>query len=287
MVPAGRLLAFLVTLTAGMLLFTGAAEAQGKRQVVVDSQGATSAQLSFLFRSGVFSGYSDIRLRIERQGAVLFDDRVPAPPRNIAGGAPFPPGDDGVDALFVRDLDGDGEPEVQVDLFSGGANCCLFTSLFSFDSARGSYSHGQQVWGTSYRLRDLDRDGRPEFVTSDHRLKYLFACNACQRLPPRIFALSNRRLEDVTRRFPAVVRQDARFQLRLIRKRDPFSYRGAVASLTADRCLLGQCRAALRQVRRLLRAGALDRQGRLDYPPWGDAYVSKLGRVLRRFDYLR
>jgi hypothetical protein len=260
------------------------ATAQGKRQTVIDAAGATSAQLSFTVSNDTL-GSTNVRVRIERQGAVLVDGPLSDVPGGVPGSTSFPPGEDGIDGLFVHDLDGDGEPEVQVDLFSGGANCCLYSTVFAFDPDRGSYAPIQEVWGAGYRLRDLNRDGRPEFVSSDHRLKYIFACNACQRLPPRVAAFSKHGFHDVTRRFPGVIRRNARLQLRLIRKHDSFTYRGAVASLTADRCLLGRCPAALRKVRRLFRAGLLDKQGRYDYPPWGRAYVRRLSRVLRRFGY--
>ena len=35
--------------------------------------------------------------------------------------------------LTVRDLDGDGEPEVLVDLYTGGAHCCFYTVILRFD----------------------------------------------------------------------------------------------------------------------------------------------------------
>lgn len=275
----------MVVMVVGALLSVDRAAAQGKRQTVVDTKRGTSAELSFTVDGGTFTSYKDIRIRIEREGTMLVDQSVPDPPRGIAGGTPFPPGHEGVDGLFIRDLDRDHEPEVQIDLFSGGANCCLYSTVFAFDPDRGSYRRTQQVWGGGYRLRNVNRDGRPEFMATDYRWKYLFACNACQRPPPRLLAFSQHRFEDVTRRFPKMIRRDAHFQLRLVRKRDPFSYRGAVASLTADRCLLGRCPAALRRVRGLLRAGHLDKHGRYDYPPWGSAYVRKLARVLRRFGY--
>src|SRR5262249_23604484 len=35
-----------------------------------------------------------------------------------------PAGFGNIDAVHVQDLDGDGEPEVIVDLYTGGAHCC-------------------------------------------------------------------------------------------------------------------------------------------------------------------
>lgn len=268
----------------GVLGFVGAADTQVQRQTVIDTRAGTSAELSFVLHRRSAT-YDDMRIKIVRDGAVLVDERVPSPPGRIPRGSPFPPGENGVDGLRVRDLDADGEPDVQVDLFSGGANCCLYSTIFAFDTDRGAYRRSSQVWGTGYRLRDADGNGSREFITTDHRWEYLFACGACQRLPPRVLSLVDHRVEDTTRRFRRLIRRDARRQLRVIRKPDPYTYRGALASLTADRCLLGRCDAALRRVRRALARGLLNKSGRYDYRPWGRAYVRKLARVLRRFGY--
>ena len=53
--------------------------------------------------------------------------------------------------LKVADLDGDGEPEVLVDTFSGGAHCCLTTRVERWD-------------GTGYRVA-----GRRSGATSSTR----------------------------------------------------------------------------------------------------------------------
>ena len=76
----------------------------------------------------------------------------------------------------MRDLDGDHEPEVVLDLFWGGAHCCWWTRVYRLDRARGTYVPLNHWWGDAKarsRLRDLDHDGVPEFVAADDRFTEL------------------------------------------------------------------------------------------------------------------
>ena len=57
--------------------------------------------------------------------------------------------------LRIIDLDGDGEPEVLVDLYTGGAHCCWATLFLRWDGH--TYRSMQHLWGDpSYDLSDLD-----------------------------------------------------------------------------------------------------------------------------------
>lgn len=109
----------------------------------------------------------------------------------------------------MRDLDGDGEPEVLLDLYTGGVHCCSNTLIFHLD--RGIYWPVDGWWGNyHYSLRDYDRDKRPELVTVDDRFAYAFAPFAVTVPPIRIWHFDRGRLIDVTREFPEVVFKDAR-----------------------------------------------------------------------------
>ena len=111
--------------------------------------------------------------------------------------------------VTVRDLDGDGEPEVLIDLFTGGAHCCFYTVILRYDG--GTYRGTVAFWGDpDYSLRaDLDRDGRPELVTADDRFAYAFTFYAASVLPIRIESYDHGTLTDVTSRFPSLVRAEA------------------------------------------------------------------------------
>lgn len=214
-------------------------------------------------------------LRIERAGTATLDADLARQCRLC--GAVYAP----QDALSLRDLDGDGEPEVLVDLFSGGAHCCS-TTLIWFRRGDG---WGRKVagWGNAgYRLADLDGDGVPELVSADDAFSYAFTAFAYSWSPPFIQRFRAGLLRDATRSFPRRVRADMariRASLPAVRRSDG-DPRGLVAGYAADLCLLGR-RADVARYLRHARA-----KGDLRARPAGDATWPSDGRfapALRRF----
>ena len=137
---------------------------------------------------------------------MLFD----APPRRVHPCACPNDGPVGGGAVRVRDLDRDGEPEVLVDLYSGGAHCCFYTDVYRYVARSRTYRPTVGYWGDlSPRLADLGGDGRPEFRTGDDRFAYVFGSFAASAFPIRILRFDHGRFVDVTRHFPRLVRRDA------------------------------------------------------------------------------
>jgi hypothetical protein len=225
--------------------------------------------------------YRDMRLRITRAGQTLVDARA----RVNGCEEPYcvPGGGLGGKSVRVRDLDADGEPEVVLDLFTGGAHCCVRSRVYWFDGA--AYRSLQHDFGDlGYRLRDLGRGTAPEFVSGDPRFAYAFASFASSLFPLQIWNFRDGALVDVTPRFPAQVRADAAHAWRLYRKaRRSAGYepRGAIAAWAADRYRLGLRRATLRKLHALARRRALPG----DRPQNQAAFVRRLDRTLRRFGY--
>jgi hypothetical protein len=222
------------------------------------------------------SGYtaSDTAIAITRAGVAAY--AAPVDVRACRQGcAPLQ------DALTARDLDGDGDPEVLVDLSSGGAHCCSITRILRWDGAR--YVSVDHTWGNRfYSVDDLDADGRAELVTSDDRFAYLYGSYASSVFPVQVLALRAGRLVDVTRTFPALVREDRAENWRLATKTHA---RTAYAAWAADRYLLGESAAALRTLRRLAARGRL-RTDLGDNSRRGQRrWVERLDRDLRRFGY--
>ena len=259
--------------------------------------GDVEAELSYVVRQGRFGDtYRSRRIKIVRAGQELVNEAVPRPPRCNADCAqflrPVDFGDRG--PLFLRDLDDDGEPEVVVDLWTGGANCCTFSVVYGFRSATGGYRNDSQVWGTGYRLRRLGTGRRFQFLGFDYRFKYAFACGACAPLPLRVWQYRANELSVATRAFPAAVRRNARRSWRayLRARNHPTAFirgttRGKLAAWVADQCSLRRCKRGLRAVRRAQRRRELGKAYRYDFGPYGQAYVRKLKRVLRRYGYTR
>jgi hypothetical protein len=177
------------------------------------------------------------------------------------GGCSFAPSGRRKGPLAVRDLNGDGEPEVLVDAFSGGAHCCALTEILHFTGP--AYSTLEAYWGnTGYDLADLDGDGRPELVASDDAFAGAFSSYAASFFPPRVLdydPAAKGGFRDVTRGFRSVVRKNlgqALHSLRTARRRH-YETLGIVAAYAADLYLLGRGREVRPYLRRARRRGDL------------------------------
>ena len=193
--------------------------------------------------------------------------------------------------LVVRDLDGDGEPEVMVELDSGGAHCCAWTRVYRYDAAQGSYVPLAHFWGNASSrptIADVDGDGRPEFISTDDRFAYDFNGYAGSVRPIQIWSYAHGQFRDVTRLHPQLVRQDAARLWRFYVK-DRRDLPGSARGCSPPGRLICTCSARARKAdRELVSAG---RRGYLvpavDGPRDPDAYVAAVKRLLRRTGYIR
>jgi hypothetical protein len=163
----------------------------------------------------------------------------------------------GESAVKVGDLDGDGEPEVLVDTFSGGAHCCVTARLLTWDGT--GYQPKDIEWGdVGYALRDADGDGRQELVGYDPRFSAVFTAFAASAFPPQVLQVNKGATVDVTRKFPTLVRADAKLRLRDLRaakRRD--DVRGLLAAYVADQYLLGKAKVGTAEIDRQRRKGSV------------------------------
>jgi len=252
------------------------------------SRAGVTASLSYQ-ESGI--GFRNVRIRVQRQGAQLVNERGPRFSR-CSVACEFWPANAraGESSIFVRNLDLDPELEVLAEFFTRGANCCLASRIYDFDPLRNTYARLDREWETrAHRgALDLDRDGSAEFVSADARFAGRYGCVACTPQPVRVFQLRDGGLRDVTRSFPGQVKSDLRDLIRLYRRarNEPLAARGVLAALTAERYLLDRGRVARRGLERSLARGEL-RGVRADGSPSGRAYVRSLLRFLLRAGYRR
>jgi len=209
------------------------------------------------------------RLEITRHGSV----RLSAP---VAALTDFsrPAG------LVVRDLDADGEPEVVLGVYTGGAHCCTHSLTYRYEATRRRYALTVHDWGNvGYRIVDLDRNGRPELRSADDRFAYAFTSFAASVFPVQIWHFDQGRLVDVTRYFPAMVAADARAAWRIYRSagRAHQEVRGALAAWLADEYRLG------RAAEGWLRLEGLRREHELG--PGAGTYLRQLRAFLRKLGY--
>ena len=198
----------------------------------------------------------------------------------------------GYDTLFdhpltVRDLDGDGEPEILVDLYTGGAHCCYWTVILHYDGH--TYRGNAVLWGDpGYELRDLDGDGRPEILTNDDRFAYEFAAYAFSVLPVQVDRYDHGRIEDVTSQYPWLVRREAKQLWKLYeqtrRERDA-DVRGVLAAWLADEYRLGLAAQGWARIEAVYRRGDLSPPGIDALWPSGRKYLSALRSFLVKTGY--
>lgn len=273
-------LALIAALAAALLPAGGAAAATPKS--LTAAQGSVTATVTWMQ-----AGYEarDVHVTIARNGTVDVD-------RTLTDEAGKPLTDTPL-GLTARDLDGDAEPEILLDLYSNGAHCCLTTLFFHYGTPAGpSYETLVQRWGNvGYRLVDLDRDGLPELRSADDRFNYRFSCYACSGVPIQIWQFRGGDfapgLQDVTRQFPAAIRKDAaawwKAIVRELRRKD-HDVRGLLAAWAADRYLLHDQARVQDTLRAFLRRGDLTvRDGGVW--PSGKKYVRALRRFLDRLGY--
>lgn len=197
-----------------------------------------------------------LRVTIARSGIVAFDAAL----RPCRFGCAA---DDPTAARFaelkLQDLDGDGEPEVLLDLFWAGAHCCWYTQIYRYVDGRARYRTNVHIWGNfSYVLADLEHDGRQELVTRDNRFSYAFSSFADSRWPVRILRYRQGGMTIVTRQYASEIRRDATALWHEAMGREKTrSNQGVIAAWAADQCMLGRCTQAFTTIDRLSRTGRI------------------------------
>jgi len=273
--PAARRLAPLAAVVATLAL--AAAPAVAKTETV--SSGPVTATFRF-HRVGDLR-YRHLHLTVTLDGATVFDRRARtrfcAEPYCVPGGGNAGP------SLRVADLDGDGPPDVLLDLFTGGAHCCVESELVAL-TADGAVRRFERDWGDGgYRLEDLDGDGLAEFVSADDRFAYAFTAYAFSALPVQILSFRGDRFTDVTASYPARVRADAHRWRRAYRRAKADAYpQGVLSAWAADRYRLGDRAGARRFVRRQARHGKLRAAMGARR---ATHFAARLDRLLRRWGY--
>ncbi|HEV7753789.1 MAG TPA: hypothetical protein VGO71_19710 [Baekduia sp.] len=248
-----------VALPAGVALAAGIAgaapAAANDAGSVTHSAGAVTATIEW---DKADFGIANPRLYVVRDG-VRYDLTIADICEAGCIVVPDDGGDPATSAVKVADLDADGEPEVLVDTFSGGAHCCVTARLLTFNGS-GYTPKDIAYRDVGYALKDADGDGRPELVGYDPRFSSVFTAFAGSAFPPQVLQVDKGATVDVTRRFPSLVRADAKRRLRDIRRaRRSDDIRGLLAAYVADQYLLGRATVGTTEVDRQRRAGRVSK----------------------------
>jgi hypothetical protein len=235
------------------------------------TKSAGAVQATFTWAAAQY-GNKDPHLVVTRAGAPAFDGSPlpadsPCAQSNGDAGCTFAASGRRDAPLQVADLDADGEPEVVVDAYTGGAHCCALTEILRFNGA--TYAPFEASWGNiGYELKDLNGDGHPEFVTADDAFSYAFASFAGSFHPPLVLdydATAKGSFRDATRQFPALARKNMKDALHALKRarRGHYETLGAVSAYVADLYLLGRGREVRPYLQRARKRGDLrDATGR-------------------------
>jgi hypothetical protein len=235
--------------------------------------------------------FSKLHVTIDRASVRLVDQDV-GDVCDACEGWPADMGSKETQSVTARDLDADGEPEVLVDLYSGGANCCWYSVSYRFDEAQNKYISKVLRPGLSfpYTLKDIDKNGIPELSSVDYRFAYKYGSNADTPRPLRIFNWTAGRLVDVTLAFPRLAARDAADMYKgylHFRKVKDANVRGLLAAYLADSYNAGNGRVAWRRVVAAYRRGDVDKKIAGDVGPHGKEYLTSLRKFLKKLGYLR
>ena len=248
------------------------------------TQSAHTGEVSATFTfTGKFPNYKNERLVIARAGQVAYDQPVASKFCTVCAPGSALTGDPSV---HVVDLEHTRQPDVVLDLYSGGAHCCTVEQIFSLDPGSSTYVETERDFGDPLvRIVDLAHNGGHELLTADDRFAYAFTDFAFSGLPIEIFKFSAGHFTDVTRHYRGAVARDAARWLRAFKRLAP-RYRdsvGVIAAWAADEGLLGHSKLVRTYLAQQATAGHLN----APFAARGKKFVAKLQRFLHAHGYAR
>jgi hypothetical protein len=266
------------TVAAGAAIPAWAQDGSG---ISRETASAGDVTAEYAYRDAGRGQWTDLRLTVTRGGETAFDATPSAPDCR----APYcgPGGLGNAPSLRVLDLDGDGEPEVVADMYTGGAHCCVVAEILRWTGTKYA-STTRNFADFGYTLQAPAGPGAPAtFVTGDARFAYAFASFADSRFPVRLLTYVRGTWRDVSRDHPETLRADADRWARTYRQRRRGTRAlGVLAAWAADEYRLGRQAQVHRFLRAELSAGRLrgDRMW-----PRRKTYISVLERRLRAWGY--
>jgi len=146
----------------------------------------------------------------------------------------------GYGRVIIGDFDVDGAAEVAVQGFTGGANCCTSSLVYSW---RGGEFEKISLGEIGGDFEDVDGDGAFELVTVDKAFLSAFSSHAGSVLPPKILRLEGDRFVEATREYPEYVSaQIAELEARF--GGDSTVSYSLLAAYVADKALIGEYESA-------------------------------------------
>ena len=271
-----RLMIVLVVGLAALVATGGALAAALHTQTA--SAGGVSASFSY---RGELPAVTGARLKIVKAGRNAYD----APVTSRACGTMCGPLQVGAHATSVGIVPlVPGSPEVVLELYTGGANCCVVDQIFRYDPSTMTYVKIEHNFASAGAL--LKRlNGRWRFLSADDGFKYAFTDGADSGEPIQIWRYGVGRFIDVTRSYPGLIRADAARWFQLFNHHVDNGL-GLIAAWAGDEELLGHDALVQSTLKRELARGRL-RVGPGHLFAGGAKFIRELNHVLQQLGYRR
>ncbi len=94
-------------------------------------------------------------------------------------------------SISLKDLDGNNLPEVIFSTYSGGAHCCTNFSIYTWYKNQFIETETGYLDGGGGEFKDLNGDGKIEFLTVDNAFLYRFSSYAGSFPPSLILSFNN------------------------------------------------------------------------------------------------
>ncbi|MDQ3020373.1 MAG: hypothetical protein M3R36_07365 [Bacteroidota bacterium] len=119
-----------------------------------------------------------------------------------------------ITGITEYDLNNDGNNEILIDMYSGGAHCCTY--LVAAVIKENKFKILDTIyWGNSfYTIEDLNKDGRKEIFGASDIFAYAFTNFAQSEDPILIYGFENNKFKNVTKNFPDIVKKDIEAHLK-------------------------------------------------------------------------
>jgi hypothetical protein len=145
-------------------------------------------------------------------------------------------------SIFLKDLDGNNLSEVIVSTFSGGAHCCTNFQIYTWQNERFIETETGYLNSGGGQFKDLDGDGKIEFLTDDNAFLYQFSSYAGSFPPSLTLSFHNGEFTDVTRQYTQQLKATAwdMYTAFIEAKQQGYEVNGVLAGYVAQKILLGE-----------------------------------------------
>jgi hypothetical protein len=273
--------ALLTALAFVLLAVPAAASATTAAAPVTETATSGIVTATFTHQDAGGGEWKGLKITVTRAGVAAYSGMPKVPGCAAPYCAPFGPVAQQA-SLSVADVSGDGEPEVIVNMYSGGAHCCEIAVILRWSgNAYKVVTHDFADDG--YRLVPATDGGPAAFVTGDARFAYEFTDYADSALPVQTYRLMDGAFSDQTLSYRSSIVADAgRLKKAYMKLRNGRRSLGVLAAYVADEYQLLRRTQADAFLDHELKAGKLRGVG-----PWphGKAYIKLLKKDLKAWGY--